>query len=193
MSRPSLPPEYFEALYRADPDPWKFAESDYERDKYAATLAALPSEHYASAFEVGCSIGVLTAALAPRCEALLAVDAAATPLSDARRRCAALPQVTLRRAVLPAEWPEQARFDLILLSEVLYYLSPTDLRCLAAQAAASLAPGGDILLVHWIGETDYPLTGDAATGIFCTALAPAVVITQQSRTDRYRLDLLRAR
>jgi trans-aconitate methyltransferase len=188
----SLSPAYFEALYQADPDPWRFAESAYERDKYAATLAALPRPRYARAFEAGCSIGVLTAALASRCDALLAVDAAAAPLQAARVRCAALPQVTLRQAVLPADWPAE-RFDLMLFSEVLYYLDRDDLHRLAAQTAASLAPDGDILLVHWTGETDYPLTGDAAAEAFCAALAPRAAITRQSRADRYRLDLLRGR
>ena len=37
----TIPPGYFEALYAEDSDPWKFASSPYERDKYAATLAAL--------------------------------------------------------------------------------------------------------------------------------------------------------
>ncbi len=188
----SLPPGYFEALYQADPDPWRFAESEYERAKYAATLAALPRPRYASAFEAGCSIGVLTAALAPRCDALLAVDAAAAPLRAARDRCAALPQVTLRQAVLPADWPE-GRFDLLLFSEVLYYLDPDDLHRLARRTAASLAPGGDILLVHWTGETDYPQTGDAAAEAFCKALTPYAAVTWQSRAERYRLDLLRGR
>ena len=72
----SLPPSYFEALYASDPDPWRFASSDYERDKYAATLAALPRQLYRSGLEVGCSIGVLTAMLASRCRRLLAVDVA---------------------------------------------------------------------------------------------------------------------
>ena len=48
----SLTPSYFEGLYAADPDPWRFATSDYERDKYAATLAALPRRHYARALDV---------------------------------------------------------------------------------------------------------------------------------------------
>ena len=41
----SLEPAYFEALYAADPDPWRFATSAYEREKYTATLAALPMLH----------------------------------------------------------------------------------------------------------------------------------------------------
>jgi hypothetical protein len=40
--RPTLGPEYFDALYTADPDPWKFATSPYERAKYTLTLNAMP-------------------------------------------------------------------------------------------------------------------------------------------------------
>ncbi|MBU8537833.1 SAM-dependent methyltransferase [Falsiroseomonas tokyonensis] len=192
MTKPSLPPDYFEALYQADPDPWRFAESAYERDKYRDTLEALPRPRHASALEAGCSIGVLTAALAPRCEALLAVDAAAAPLEAARTRCAGLPQVTIRQAVLPRDWPE-GRFDLMLFSEVLYYLDAADLDRLATRVAEALAPGGDILLVHWTGETDYPQTGDAAAEAFCAALAPRAEVTLRQRRPRYRLDLLRGR
>ncbi len=187
---PSLPPAYFDALYARDVDPWRFAASDYERAKYAATLAALPRPRYRQALEVGCSIGVLTAQLAPRCDALLAVDVADRALAEARTRCAALPQVALRRMVVPGDWPG-GRFDLILLSEVLYYLDAADLARLADRVAASLAPGGDALLVHWTGETDYPQGGDAATEAFIAALAPVTRPLRQERHPRYRLDLLR--
>ena len=57
--RPTLQPEYFDALYASDPDPWNFAASPYERAKYALTLNAMPKPRYRSALEVGCSIGVL--------------------------------------------------------------------------------------------------------------------------------------
>src|SRR5215213_358552 len=120
MTRPagSLPPGYFEAIYARDPDPWRFADSDYERAKYDATLAALARPCYGRALEVGCSIGVLTRDLAPRCAALLAVDAAAAPLEAARARCAGLPQVEFARMLVLRDWPEAAPpFDLILLSE----------------------------------------------------------------------------
>jgi hypothetical protein len=44
MSEPrqTLRPEYFDALYSADPDPWKFAASPYERAKYRLTLREGP-------------------------------------------------------------------------------------------------------------------------------------------------------
>ncbi|AWN46761.1 methyltransferase type 12 [Methylobacterium terrae] len=188
----SLPPGYFDERYAADPDPWNFADSPYERSKYAATLAALPRAHYASALEVGCSIGVLTAALAERCDALLALDVAEAALDQARARCRDRPGVRLLRAQVPGEWPE-GTFDLILLSEVVYYLDTGDVAALADRVRASLAPGGDVVLVHWTGETHYPLTGDEAADLFISGTRDRLAVDRQVRTGQYRLDVLRGR
>jgi SAM-dependent methyltransferase len=186
----SLPASYFDALYAADPDPWKFRTSDYEAAKYAATLAALPRPRYGHALEIGCSIGVLTRMLAQRCDRLLALDGAARALAAARRHCAGLEQVALQQREVPRQWP-RGRYDLILFSEVLYYLDEEDLSRTAALTLRSLQPGGEVLLVHWIGTTDYPLSGDAAVESFMTAAGTALLPVSQARTDRYRLDLLR--
>ena len=85
-----------------------------------------------SALEVGCSIGVLTRLLASRCDAVLAIDAARTPLVEAKRRCADLPGVRFEQMFVPEQWPNGV-FDLILLSEVVYYLSREDVDRLAAR------------------------------------------------------------
>jgi predicted TPR repeat methyltransferase len=187
----SLPATYFDALYAEKADPWQFATSDYERAKYAATLAALPQPRYRAALEVGCSIGVLTRQLADRCDALLALDIAARALDQARARCADLTQVRFEQRTLPPEWPE-GMFDLILLSEVVYYLDRDDVGRLAAQACQAIEPGGDVVLVHWLGETHYPLTGDEAATAFIDACGGRLRVRHQARTSDYRLDVLSA-
>ena len=187
----SLPPDYFADQYASNPDPWGFATSDYERAKYAATLEALPKPRYAAILEVGCSIGVLTAALAPRCDALVGLDVAEAALAQARERCAGRPHVAFARTRVPGEWPE-GTFDLILLSEVVYYLDAGDVARLAARVRAALRPGGDCVLVHWTGETHYPLSGDDAAELFIREAAGFTRVVHQARTDRYRLDVLAA-
>ena len=191
MSEPSqtLRPEYFDALYRADPDPWKFAASPYERDKYTLTLDAMPNPRYRSALEVGCSIGVLTRSLASRCHTLIAIDAAQTPLLEARRRCADLPGVRFEHLFVPDQWPNGA-FELILLSEVVYYLSRDDVGRLAAKVTNSLAQGGSVILVHWTGLTNYPLSGDEAAAFFIERIGPACVVDRADRYAEFRLDVL---
>jgi 2-polyprenyl-3-methyl-5-hydroxy-6-metoxy-1,4-benzoquinol methylase len=156
--RPTLGPEYFDALYTADPDPWKFATSPYERAKYTLTLNAMPKPRWRSALEVGCSIGFLTRSLASRCDAVVAIDAAQTALAEATRRCADLPDVRFEQMFVPDEWPD-GQFELILLSEVIYYLSREDVARLASRVTRSLSRGGSVILVHWTGLTNYPLSG----------------------------------
>ena len=185
----SIPPDYFDEMYARDPDPWRFAQSDYERDKYAATLAALPRARYAAGLEIGCSIGVLTRQLAGRCGALLSLDVAEAALELARQRCADQPDVRFERRRVPGEWPD-GRFDLILLSEVVYYLDRDDVRRLAARVDAASMPGCDILLVHWLGETHYPLSGDEAAECFIETSAADVI--ESRRETAYRLDILRS-
>ncbi len=186
----TLPAAYFDALYAGDPDPWRFRTSDYERDKYADTVDALGGRAFARAVEVGCAIGELTARLAPLCGDLLGVDVAEAALAIARTRNAATPHVRFARMALPEEAP-QGPFDLIVLSEVLYYFGEADLDRVAGWAERALAPGGVVLLVHWLGETpDYPLTGDEAVERF-TRAATRLTTDLRRRRERYRLDRLR--
>ena len=191
----SLPPEYFDHVYAANADPWHFETSAYEHDKYAATLAALPRPRYAEAFEIGCSLGVLTAQLASRCGHLLAVDVSETALFKARQRCAGLPQVEIRRLQVPQEFPAQ-QFDLILVSEVGYYWAPADLEKAAQLLIDALPGGGHLVLVHWTPPVhDYPLTGDEVHEHFLSqagASGPLRHLLGQ-RHDTYRLDVLEKR
>ena len=188
----TLTPEYFRAVYEASNDPWNFEASPYEQAKYAASLAALPQMHYGRALEIGCSIGVFTAQLAARCQHLLGVDVSEIALAQARARCAALPQVALRKMTLPDEFPV-GTFDLITLCEVGYYWSRPDLARAAQHLERALVPGGHLLLVHWLPAVhDYPLTGDEVHEFFRERARPGGPwqCLHAERTDRYRLDVL---
>ena len=187
----TLPGEYFAGIYASDPDPWRFTNSAYERDKYAATLTALPRARYRSGFEPACSIGVFTRALAARCDRLLATDLVPSALEAARVRCADRPNIELQQGAMPADWPA-GRFDLIVLSEFLYFLAPADLAELVRRVGNAIEPGGDMILVHWLGMTDYPQSGDGAAEGFIAQAATFADLLHQSRTTAYRIDVLRA-
>ncbi len=105
--KPTLPPGYFDDVYNANDDPWEFETSDYEKKKYAATIAALPKPHYEKGLEIGCSIGVLTAMLSRRCRHLLATDISEAPLRKARQRLAASRASGFSRQLFPAIIPKE--------------------------------------------------------------------------------------
>jgi len=161
-ARETLGAGYFDGKYAASPDPWGFTSRWYERRKYAISVAMLPAARYGSAFEPGCSIGELTAMLAPRCDALLSCDLSAAAVTAAARRVAAFPHVRVERGAVPGGWPVGSRrFDLVVFSEMLYYLGDDDLRRTLGLATAALNPGGTLLAVHWRHPVArYPRTGD---------------------------------
>jgi SAM-dependent methyltransferase len=138
---------FFEEMYSHSADPWGLGSRSYEARKYAITLAALPRQHYRRAFEPGCSVGVLTRLLSERAAAVVAMDISETALREAGR--ANLPEtVTLRRGAVPHDWPD-GEFDLIVFSELGYYLDAADLELFIRRSVRSLCADGHLLAVHW--------------------------------------------
>jgi 2-polyprenyl-3-methyl-5-hydroxy-6-metoxy-1,4-benzoquinol methylase len=180
---------HFQRLYAMSPDPWHYRSSAYERAKYRRTIAALQGRRFRSGFEAGCSIGGLTHMLAAQCDSLLAVDIVDEPLRIARATCADQPWVRLRRMHIPREWPDE-RFDLIVLSEVLYFLVPSDIASVADHVDGTLAPDGVVLLVNWLGQADDPCTGDQAARIFIDHASGWLASGLHHREDAYRVDML---
>jgi SAM-dependent methyltransferase len=164
VARDRAPVAHFERLARAAEDPWEYATSAYEQAKYRCTLDHLP-ERIDSALELGCSVGVFTEMLAPRCQRLLAVDFSPTALARARKRVAARANVELRRAFLPEETPA-GPFSVIVCSEILYYWSPALVCAGLRRMEAALAPGGTLVAVHWRhGDPRRELDGDGVHAI----------------------------
>jgi LmbE family N-acetylglucosaminyl deacetylase/protein-L-isoaspartate O-methyltransferase len=150
----------FDAVHTRNEDPWQYTTSRYEQRKRALTLAALPDRRYTAGLEIGCSIGTLSVELAERCGTFLAVDASSAALAHAARRLAHLPAAQTRHLTVPQDWPEGA-FDLIVMSEVGYYLSPEELAALFERVEATLSPGGTLALCHWRHPIDgWELDGD---------------------------------
>lgn len=183
--------EYFEKLYTDSPDPWNFETSEYERGKYRRTLESLGDRRFRRALEVGASIGVFTEMLAPRCDELLAVEASELAASAARERLKGLPSVRVERRTLPEETPPGRTFDLIVASEVLYYLTRETMLDTLRLFEEALVPGGLLLAVHWRKETmTYPLQGDEVHDLLLANTRLEHVGSEVE--SEYRLDLFEA-
>ncbi len=185
----TLTEKYFEDVYAAKDDPWDFTTSEYEAKKYAATIAALPCENYEKVFEIGCSIGVLTEKLKAKSTWILAVDVSEKAITEARKRCAYLPSITFQKMIVPQEFPDET-FDLILISEVGYYLAPEDWQTAMEKAFAHLNENGQIALIHWLPPVDdYPQTGDEVHDSFAEFAAGKMRKINEKREENYRLDV----
>lgn len=156
----STDPALFTRMYERSPDPWDFRDRWYERRKRGLTLAALTEERYGSAFEPGCSIGLLSRELAVRCSRLLSMDSAPGAVAQARRELSGLDHARVVRGRVPEDWPE-GTFDLVVLSEVLYYFDETELHGVLDRTLSSSRQGTTVIAVHWRHEADeHVRTGD---------------------------------
>jgi cyclopropane fatty-acyl-phospholipid synthase-like methyltransferase len=179
----------FEARYRADPDPWGYTASDYERRKYEATLAACGSGPFSSALELGGSIGVFSAMLAPRCERLITVDVSPTAVADARSRLAGHRGVEPIVGAIPEAVP-RLPFDLVLASEILYYLTDEELAGTLALLQHTMVNGARLVAVHW-RPPGPERPRDAEQAHAALASAPWLTRVRRGGTDDYLLEVFR--
>lgn len=165
----------FEELHAIHRDPWNVRSSWYEARKRRLTLAALPRSKYPRVFELGCSVGALTEDLAGRAGHVWAVDESAAALRRADAALAHLSNVDLARLRVPEELPELDA-DLIVVSEIGYFLSPARMRELARRIASSRST--TVLACHWRHEiVGWPLDGPAVHAILQETLEMPTIVS----------------
>jgi LmbE family N-acetylglucosaminyl deacetylase/SAM-dependent methyltransferase len=148
----SAPAERFASLYRdGGGDPWQTRTSWYERRKRAVLTACLPAPRYQHAAEPGCGTGELTRELAQRCAAITASDYAAAAVAATRAAVSGRSGITVEQLALPDPRAVPDGVDLVVCSEVLYYLGADDLDAVVDRIAGAARPGADVVLVHWSG------------------------------------------
>lgn len=176
---------HLESLYARSDDPWSHRTSPYEQAKFAATLAATGDGPFQDALEIGCGNGTLLALLAPRCARLTGLDCVPGAVALAQQAVAGQPHVAVHLASVPDDLPP-IRPDLVILSEVLYFLSPTDIRQLADWLRERRAR---IVCVNWLGATDEELDGTSAMDVFTAALGR---LRDTRMGGGYRIDVFAA-
>ena len=178
----------FDKLFADGTDPWDLETSDYERSKREHTLAALGPRRFARGLEVGCATGMLTAELAGICDNLLAIDVSEVALKRARERLQTNSRVIFENRDVGTDWPSGS-FELIVFSEVLYFLSEREIEQTSQAAFASLRTDGVCLLVNWTGSNDLPINGDTAAQIF--GHHSNWLIVDAIASSSYRIDLFK--
>ena len=168
---PGHPPgaAHFASLYADDGDPWHVRSSASEAEKRQATLAVLGDRRFENGLEIGCAEGHLTTHLAERCQHMLGIDLDPAIIRRAIERHGGNRRLAFRQGRLPEAFPK-GRFDLLVFSEVLYYLREAELRRLAGAVEAATQPGAHLLLVDYLGTTDTPLPGADAADVFMACL-----------------------
>jgi SAM-dependent methyltransferase len=144
----SVDSDYFNALYARNDDPWGIGKRWYEVRKRALILASLPRASFARVFEPGCGAGHLTMELAPRAKALVAMELVPGAADLVRARLAGHGHVEVTTGAVPDNWPT-GEFDLMVFSEIGYYIDAQAWTQVAARAARSLSDDGVLLACHY--------------------------------------------
>jgi hypothetical protein len=156
--------EYFASMWSRD-DPWDQATRFSEHRKYAITVASLLRPRYHHAFEPGCATGILTEMLGARCERVTAMDRHPRAVDVTGRRIDGLVGVDVRLGRLPDDVPA-GPFDLVVLSEVLYYLEEDGVTTVLDRVAASATADAHLVAVHYRPLVpEHALRGDAVHGL----------------------------
>ena len=186
----SVPSTFFDETFSKSSDPWRYTSSFYEMSKFRTTIRCLPKVQFKNAFEIGCAIGVLTQKLAKKCDRLLSVDYSEVGLEEARKRCADFPQVRFEQMQIPQQFPTE-KFDLILFSEVGYYLTRPDLLTTKQKIIDQLLPGGYLLMVHFRPQAEsFILNGDIVHDTFIQESAQFLKHLGDPRQQNFGIDIL---
>jgi glycosyltransferase involved in cell wall biosynthesis/peptidoglycan/xylan/chitin deacetylase (PgdA/CDA1 family) len=192
----SLPQDHWERVF-ARRDPWNYA-SAYEERKYDQTLELLPDGPIAKAAEFGCAEGRFTERLARRVGTLEAFDLSTKALERARQTCAELGNVSFFQRDI-ADGLSDEDYDLIVCSEILYYLRDrAAIAAVARRLSDALRPGGHVLMANpnmvcddkeSTGFDFHTVGARSFAAIFSSI--PGLEYMRELRTDLYRIQLFR--
>jgi SAM-dependent methyltransferase len=186
---PEMRPGFFDH-YFDEGDPFGFDINPEEQLKFRRTMEVCGEGQLGRVLELGCAVGSFTEVLAPRATDLLALDVSQAAVDQVARRLRDHPNVRTKAMAIPAEFPGE-EFDLVVASDVLYYLSVADLRRCLARIEARLADGGAFVAVHYVPRMGSVLNGDEAHDILASHTTLAHVLGERTEFGpgrTYRVD-----
>lgn len=137
----------FEQVFARDADPWSTFSNRDEAMKRRAILHAVGPGLGGRVLELGAGNGSNSVAIAPRALRLDATEATARGAELVEQRLFGVARARAIRLTVPAKLP-RPRYDIVVIAELLYYLSPRTMARTAHDVADALAPGGQLVLAH---------------------------------------------
>jgi len=160
---PEMRPGFFHHFFD-EGDPFGFDVNPAEQLKFRRTLEVCGEPPLGRVLELGCAVGSFTELLAPLATDVLAVDVSPAAVEHVARRLRDHPNVRAQAMTIPAEFPE-GKFDLVVASDVLYYLPVEDVRRCLERIETVLDEGGALVAVHYVPRMGSVLDGDEAHDI----------------------------
>lgn len=141
-------------LYEHRKDPWGLDSPHfrYQQSKYAGMLSLLPNRRYKRALDLGCGSGNLTRRLCNHADYVLGIDVSRVAIAQASQQTMEQGNLQFQQGdALNLSRDLDNSFDLVVIADTLYYLSPLSdevLQTARERVAGLLVPGGILLLVN---------------------------------------------
>ena len=186
---PEMRPGFFQHFFD-EGDPFGFDVNPEEQLKFARTLEVCGDGRLGRVLELGCAVGSFTEVLAPRAEEVLAIDVSQAAVDQVADRLREHRHVRARAMSIPSELPD-GPFDLVVASDVLYYLPVEELRTCVDRIEASLGDGGAFVAVHYVPRMGSVLNGDEAHDLVASHTSLDHVLAERTEFGpgrTYRVD-----
>ena len=186
---PEMRPGFFDHFFD-DGDPFGFDVKAEEQLKFQRTLEVCGEGSLGRVLELGCAVGTFTEMLAPRATDVLALDVSQAAVDQVARRLHDRPNVRATAMTIPGEFPEEA-FDLVVASDVLYYLSVEQLQRCVDRIEAVLSDGAAFVAVHYVPRMGSVLNGDEAHDVLAARTTLKHVLAERTEFGAgrtYRVD-----
>lgn len=167
---------HFDHMFAVSDDPWQTRSLFTEHAKRKAVLRLLGPDRFGSVLELGCGGAAFTVDLAMRCRSLSAIDGSAKAIDRASRRLAAFRHIRFLHRVLPKQFPA-GQYDVIIASEILYYLSFRELLVVFRKIAIALSLRGRFIAVNHVRHFS-----DAASTLTQVRVAAARSLGEPARS-----------
>jgi 2-polyprenyl-3-methyl-5-hydroxy-6-metoxy-1,4-benzoquinol methylase len=145
-------PARFNRLYQLQFDPYETSTSASEIRKRAVILELISEQKFECALDVGCGLGHLTRKLASVCRQVSGIDFSMEAIAQARKFSRDDPQVSFQVADI-RQLAGSRQYDLIVCSEVLYYLQSKELDAAMQRLSELALPEGRLILVGRADDT----------------------------------------
>lgn len=171
----------FSAKFAGDDDPWRTFSNRDEAVKRAAIIHALGAGPLGRVLELSSGNGSNSAAIAPLARRLDATEGTAEGTRLTGHAVERWPRARALQLPLPARAPRPT-YDVIVIAELLYYLTPRDMALVAHDVARTVRPGATLVLAHH--RIDFYDFAQHAPGIHDRFLHQAGRFTRRRRMIR---------
>ncbi len=145
----------FKSIYATESDPWNIGNADSDRYNLYVDLITQNATGHEKILDIGCGFGAFLARFQGTFNKLVGVELSAEAVAKGKERFPFIQFIPGSADELAGILPEDSSYDLIVCSDVIYYLNERGKHRLLRSIAERLSPDGIAFIAAWCPGGDY--------------------------------------